>query len=809
MKFILLIMQTAIFTTDKVISSILKQLCLFLVLMVVNGLVQAQQSTQTIRGRIIDQESKQPIIGATVIVINGTATNGSTSDVDGYFKITQVTLGRKTLKVTYIGYETLNVPDIIVTAGKEVVLNLTLSEAITEMKEATVSYNRKADRTVTNNEMATVSSRSFNPDDTKKFAGALGDPSRMAANFAGVISGNDSRNDIVVRGNSPNAMLWQMEGVNIPNPNHFGSGYNTGGPVSMLNANNIAKSDFFTSAFPAQYGNANGGVFDLMLREGNYEKHEFIGQIGFNGFELGAEGPINKKSKATYIFNYRYSTLGLMKNIGINVGTGAATPLYQDINFKVAIPTKSKGKISIWGMGGLSAIDLLGKDVDTTEINFYGSKDENTIPRYRSGVVGLAYEKNITQKTFAKLTFAASGAFNKYTLDSIDIPADITYRKGEGNFTDYKYSAVLNITHKINAKHAIHVGANHDVMHFNYFNKDVFNKATIDTIRVNQSGNANLTQAYLQWKYRINARITTNIGMHTQYFDINKQFVVEPRAGLRFALNAKSSINAGYGMHHQTMPIYNIFVRNEFGNETNKSVKFMRSNHFVLGYENNVNKLWKLKAEIYYQYLDKIPVNQYASSFSAVNVGASFVPSDENDLVNNGTGNNYGTELTIERYFDKGFYLLATGSLFDSRYKGSDGIERNTAFNTKYAVNFLAGKEITLGKKGNVLYANIKLTSIGGKYFTPLDFATSQVAQRAMYDASQAFSSRQTAYFRTDFKIGYRKDYKKSSMEFAIDFQNITNHQNIFSQGYNKYNNSITYEYQQGFFPVPMFRYTF
>jgi hypothetical protein len=238
--------------------------------------------------------------------------------------------------------------------------------------------------------MATVSSRSFNPDDTKKFAGALGDPSRMAANFAGEVAGNDSRNDIVVRGNSPNAMLWQMEGVNIPNPNHFGNNFNTGGPVSILNANNIGKSDFFTSAFPAQYGNANGGVFDLVLREGNYEKHEFIGQIGFNGLEVGAEGPLSKKSKATYIFNYRYSTLAVMKNFGINPGTGAATPLYQDMNFKIAIPTKGKGKISFWGIGGVSAIDLLGEEVDTTEIDFYGSRDENTIPRYITGIISLS-----------------------------------------------------------------------------------------------------------------------------------------------------------------------------------------------------------------------------------------------------------------------------------------------------------------------------------------------------------------------------------------------------------------------------------
>jgi hypothetical protein len=149
----------------------------------------------------------------------------------------------------------------------------------------------------------------------------------MASNFAGVSGANDARNDIIIRGNSPSGLLWQLEGLNIPNPNHFGSLSSTGGPVSMLNNNVLDKSDFMTSAFPAQYGNALSGVFDLSLRNGNNEKYEFLGQVGFNGFELGAEGPFSKNSKSSFLINYRYSTLALFQQIGINFGTGSATPI--------------------------------------------------------------------------------------------------------------------------------------------------------------------------------------------------------------------------------------------------------------------------------------------------------------------------------------------------------------------------------------------------------------------------------------------------------------------------------------------------
>ncbi len=769
----------------------------------------AQQVTQTVRGTVVDKDTKQPLIGATIIVVNETQKLGSVTDANGVYKIANVPLGRQTIKATYLGYEPLLMPDVIVTAGKEIVLELGLTEALKKMNEVVISYDRKKDRTVTNNEMATVSSRSFNPDDTKKYAGALGDPSRMAANFAGVVAGNDSRNDIVVRGNSPNAMLWQLEGVNIPNPNHFGSNFGTGGPVSMLNANNIGKSDFFTSAFPAQYGNANGGVFDLVLREGNNEKREFLGQIGFNGFEIGAEGPFSKKSKASFIFNYRYSTLGLLKNVGVNAGTGAATPLYQDMNFKIAIPTKGKGKITFFGMGGISAIDLLAKDVDTSGVDFYGNINQNQLPRYSKAVVGSAFEKSLSSKTWAKFTLALSHSDDYYTADSISLPNPKTYKQAEGSFLDNKYSAVFNLTHKFNAKNTINAGFSNDLTAFNYSNRDYFYQGTIDTIRVKQTGTVNLTQAYAQWKHRFNSRLTLNVGLHSQYFDVNNKLAIEPRAGLRYALNDKSSVNLGYGLHHQNLPIYNLFVKNELGQENNKKLDFTRSNHLVLGYENMLTSKLKFKIEGYYQYIDNVPVNVFSSSFSAMNIGAAFEPSDESNLSNKGTGENYGVELTLERYFSKGFYFLATGSLFDSKYKGSDGIERNTAFNTNYAANLLAGKEFTIGKKGHIVYVNIKLTTIGGKYITPVDFDASKLKGEAVYKKDNAFSEKQDAYFRTDLKIGYRKDYKKSSMEFSVDLQNVTNHQNIFSQGYNKAKNTISTEYQQGFFPVPTFRYTF
>jgi hypothetical protein len=787
---------------------------LFLFISLMTGLF-AQQTTQTVKGRVIDEAAKYPVAGATVVLIQpeGQPLIGTSTDPDGYFSLKNVPIGRQTIKISFVGYNEQLIPNLIVTAGKEVVLNIALIEMVNALDEVVVSYDRSQDEKVTNNEMATLSARPFNLEDTKRYAGALGDPARMAANFAGVVSGNDSRNDIVVRGNSPTGMLWQFEGLNIPNPNHFGAFGTTGGPVSILNNNVLAKSDFMTSAFPAQYGNATAGVFDLKMRNGNSDKHEFLGQIGFNGFEFGAEGGLAKNSKASYLVNYRYSTLSLFQNIGVDFGTGSATPNYQDLNFKVFVPTGSKGRLSVFGMGGVSDVDFLGNDVDTTETNLYANENENVIVDFKMGVVGASYEYNISPKTFFKITTGVSGTEQQFRGDSISVVTREEFLSGKAKFTTQKYSSVFSITHKFNPKNTLVIGAMTDLMEFNLKDSEFSNEGTLERELVNIKDNSLLTQAYMQWKHRFNDRMTLNTGLHFQHYNLNNQAVIEPRLGLKYLLNSNSSLSIGYGLHSQTPSTYTSYVitstpqSQEF---TNKDVGFTRSHHVVLGYERQVNETTSLKIETYYQSIFDAPVTNHPSSFSALNSGASFAPLEEDSLVNKGKGFNYGVELTLERNFNKGFYYLFTTSLFDSRYEGSDGIERNTAFNTHYVVNALAGKEWKVGKtKNNVLVLNIKVSTVGGRYFSPLDENASSLEGEAVYDETKAYSLRQTPYFRTDIKLAYRKEMKKSTLETGVDLQNVTNNQNIFQQQYNRRTNQIVNEYQQGFFPVPFVRYTF
>jgi len=778
------------------------------------------QSAQTIRGRVVDEINKTPLIGVNIMVIGaGEALLGAATDVDGNYRIENVPVGRQTIKITYIGYEEQVIPNVLVTAGKEVILNLSLTESVSQLSEIVVVATTKDDKTATNNELAMVSARSFNVDDTKRYAGALGDPSRMAANFAGVIGGDDSRNDIVVRGNSPTGMLWQLEGLNIPNPNHFGSLNSTGGPVSMLNNNNLDKSDFMTSAFPAQYGNAVAGVFDIRLRDGNNQKHEFVTQVGFNGFEVGAEGPLSKNNNGSYIINYRYSTLGVFNALGIEFGTGSNVPLYEDLNFKFTLPAKNGGKWSIFGLGGKSSIDLLGSEaeLDGESDDLYGNENEDLFPRYRTAISGLSYEKSISPKTFLKITGGISYAEESFSGDSLvrDNNGEVIarYARGEAEFTTTKFSALAVFRTKLNSKNSLTYGGYVDVLNFDLFNRDIYANIGSDSVRINVEDVTTLYQGFATWRHRFNTKFSFNAGVHAQYYALNEQTAVEPRLGLQYLLTGRQSISIGYGIHNQIQSPYTSYVQTKVSDNqyilTNTKLKFTTSQHTVLTYDWNITDKLRLKAETYYQSITNVPVEELATSFSAINTGSSFVPVDQDSLVNNGTGRNYGIELTLERFFSQGYYFLITSSVFDSRYKGSDGVERNTAYNTQYVVNGLFGKEFTLGTKQKYLSINLKVTTIGGKYLTPINVAASQQFGRTIFQEDKAFSEKQDAYFRTDLRIAYRKEYKKSTLEFAIDLQNVTNNQNIFAQSYNPRTNTVVTQYQQGFFPVPFVRFTF
>lgn len=771
-------------------------------------LTTGQQLTQTIRGTVTDKQSKETLIGAGIVLIDSTTFKAASTDINGNFRLDNVEVGRRTFKISYMGYRD-NFATVIVTSGKEVVLNIELEQSVVTTKDVVITAEREKDKS--NNQLATVSARSFTIEETSRYAGSIGDPSRMAANYAGVSGANDSRNDIIIRGNSPLGLLWRLNGIEIPNPNHFGSLGSTGGPVSILNNNVLDKSDFMTGAFPAEYGNALAGVFDLQMRSGNNEKHEFLGQVGFNGFELGAEGPLKRKNNSSYLVNYRYSTLGVFNELGINVGTGAAVPKYQDLSFKFDLPTQKAGRFTVFGIGGMSNIEVLDKDRDTTKENLYDN-DIRSDGYFSNNmaVMGIGHTYFFNTTTFSKINFSASHSGEKYEIDTIRDYDEAAIPQYRNNSSQQKYITDISINKKFSAKNFLKTGITINFYNFDYVDS-VYNDGEWKSLTDFQ-GQAALYKFYSQWQHRFTDHLTLNSGVFAQMYDLNNTYAVEPRLGLRWEIRSNQSISLGTGLHSQIQPQYIYVVKSKMADDsyiqTNKDLDLTRSYHAVLAYDRTLTTDMRLKVETYYQYLFDVPVEKRKTHFSVLNEGADFQVSGVDSLFNDGTGTNYGVEITLEKFYSRGFYFLLTGSFFESKYKGSDGIERNTAFNGNYVTNALAGREWTIRNK-NVIAINLKTTYAGGKRYIPIDLKESQLTGETEYDFDHAYEDRRKDYFRTDIKFAYRVNRKKATHEFALDINNIFDTQNIFQQTYNAKTNSVKTEYQLGFLPIPMYKLTF
>lgn len=760
------------------------------------------QQTQNIRGIVTDQFTTEPLIGATVVVIDSTANLGGVTDIDGKYIIENVPVGRVNLQISYLGYEPLIIPNIELLSGKELVQNIQLQESAVSLNEVEIVYSRKEDKTVTNNEMAVLSSRPFNPEDTRKFAGSIGDPSRMAANFAGVVGADDSRNDIIIRGNAPTGLLWRLDGIDVPNPNHFGGLATTGGPITMLNTNVIGKSDFFTGAFLPEYGNALSGVFDLEFRNGNPESHEHMAQVSFNGLELGSEGPLNKKKTGTYIANYRFVDFSLL---GLDFDFR-----YHDFNFKVTQNIGKKGNLSITGIGGLSSLAFVNelKDIQNPggPANPFADQSSNLTSKYIAGNVIAKYEHRLSSKTLARLSYGISATDDIAEVDSVSLVDATAFPNERSNFTTQKHAAHLQVRHKFSPKFFLKVGT---ILDFNQLKLSrTFLNVSPSYQLISTNENVLLSQGYVQGKYRLSNRLTAIGGLHYQNFSLNQSQAVEPRLTLQYKVSGNIQLAAAYGIHNQTLPLNIYFNRDGNGALTNQNLDFTTSNHYVLALRHTFSPKWQYSIEAYYQKINNAGVSKQPSSFSTLNLGNDFDVSDAINLVNQGEGENYGIEVTLEHRFQDGYYVLANTSVFQSKYKGSDDIWRNTAFNNRYVVNLIGGKEFEF-KKGNIFGINGKLVLIGGKWLTPVDVAASMQSFETIYQTDKAFSDLQDAFFRTDIRLFYRLNKTKSTFEFSLDLTNITNQKNVFQEQFNPITGEVETTYQQGFFPVPSIRWLF
>ncbi|MFK7972887.1 MAG: TonB-dependent receptor [Bacteroidia bacterium] len=764
----------------------------------------SQNITQTIRGTVRDMDTQSPITGAAVYI--PALEKGAYTDEDGEFHIKEIPLGRHALFVSFLGYEARSFPNVVVTSGKEVVLTVDMTESVAETEEVVIVGGPKKGANA--NELSVVSTRAFSVDEGKRFAGSFDDPSRMASSFAGVSGGeDDSENEIVIRGNSPRFLLWRIEGIEVPSPNHFTDQGASSGAVSILSANMLANSDFSTGAFGAEYGNALSGVFDISLRKGNNEKREYAAQVGVLGADVALEGPFKKGGKASYLVNYRYSTLAILGGLGLEL-VGDAIPVFQDLSFKLHLPTQKYGTFSVFGIGGLSHIDDQGDWYRPDSSFGLVWKD-----RFDSdmGMAGINHHLLIGNKTVLKTSLAVTGQNVAYYEDEVD-STNVLRPSYEESFGTVTMRAKTELSHKINARHLVKAGAILSNDNYNLFSNDYDFEDKRWTEILRDSGNAMTAQAYANYRFRPTDRLTIVAGMHMMHFGLTSETSYEPRASIKYQLDEKSYVSAGFGVHSRRADLATFFAKNTDAEgrvtQPNINLGMAKARHYVIGYDRMFGDNIHLRAEAYYQDLYNVPVlNDSTFSESSLNSTAGFTTAD---LVNRGTGKNYGVELTLEKFFSDNWYFLVTTSLYESKYASIDGKEYNTRYNGNFVNNFLIGKEFLLGKsKQNRFSVSLRSVWSGGKRFTPIDLEASKDAGFTIRQWDRRFEERTPAYLRPDLSLNYIWNRKKVTHTIRFDIQNVISRTNSFGSYYDRRTDQIESDERGGMIPVLSYKVNF
>ncbi len=727
--------------------------------------------TGNISGEILDADAEFPIpLGNITLIKDSNEVLSAYSDEQGHFVLENVEVGRYDIKVTVIGYETKTLGGVLVTSGKTLQLNLKIKQANYKLEKVVVRTGKSKQEA--KNSMATVSARQLSMEEANRFAGGFDDPARLVSSYAGVAAGGIGSNGIVVRGNAPKGILWRMEGVPIPNPNHFAevAGFGAGG-ITALSSRMLDNSDFFTSAFPAEYGNALSGVFDLSVRKGNRNKHEHSLQASLLGVDMASEGPLKKGSKATYLANYRYSTLGLLDQFLPGNFFGIT---YQDLAFKLHIPSEKAGTFSIWGLG---LIDGSNGEPDTDTLSEeskwkYNYQLETSKSRQSTGIVGFSNQYWLKEKGYIKTTLTGSGS-NIYARSALlDSNFLESHPNNQIDYTNIDLQISSLINYKFNAWHTNRSGVIITISQFDFTLKEAPSVGRDLITFAKNNGESVLLQAYTQSSLNLSERLLLNGGIHFMYLGLNNNYSIEPRLGLNYKLSKKTNFSAGYGLHSQLekLSFYLANVPNGDNNTrlSNKNLELGKAHHFVLGFDHMITSNSHLRIEPYFQYLYDIPVidNHY---FSMLNLSDDFFINDA--LVNKGTGTNIGTDITLERFLNNGWYYLSTLSIFDSKYTGGDGIERNSRFNRNYLANLLLGKEWTVRKK-NLFSASIKYTYMAGDYKIDVDEEASLAAKDIILNSEHPYESKNPDSHIMSITFTYRVNKKKHSNHWSLQILN-------------------------------------
>ncbi|MDF1695774.1 MAG: TonB-dependent receptor [Saprospiraceae bacterium] len=792
---------------------------LILALLLISGISSAQDLTQTIRGVVVDADTQLPLIGAEIVAQNTEPLRGDVTDAEGRFRIQRVPIGRITLRLYYMGYETVILPNVVVNSGRETVLTVLMQESSTALQEVVINAYQGNGKP--NNSMALLGARSISMEEMNRLATGFNDPALITSNFAGVTNSGTGGNDIIVRGNSPKYMQWRLDGVPITNPNHFADQNAAMGTTSILNSNLLATSDFFTGAFPSEFGNVLSGIYDVRLRNGNNEKFEATLGVGLIGTDITVEGPLKKGYGGSFIANYRYSTSDVLSKAGLIEVEG--NPKFQDAAFKLKLPTQNFGTFSVFGIGGNSKFNLINATPENADLPgddiFSGQVYEDYDKSSNLYNLGLNHTVALSDQSYLKSSLSIS--LENLNQDVFQKTDSLGPRE-QSFISDLKkttYRGSTTFHQKIDAKNTFQAGIIYTLFDQNFNQQMRLNFSESLTTLLDFKEQLTNVRSFVSWKHQWNERVTFVGGIHNNNVIYNNEHTLEPRLSVQWKKSKKGTFNLGYGLNSRMESVHHYFaeVEDSEGNlhQVNKDLGLLKAHHINLGYEYHFSPNLVGKIDAYYQHLFDLPVEYNDTSyFSTINEGEEV---NYYDLVNEGTGQNYGIELSLQRYFSNHYYFLVNTSIYESTYKTLEGRTRNTRFNGNYLVNIIGGKEfVGLGKmKNKTIGVNAKFFMGGGQRIIPLlrdgEGNVSVNREAGIYwDYDKAFENKIEDIYQITLSMNYRIERPTTTHEFFLTLENITNNKGKLTEYYDSDSpEQVGHTTQFGLLPNFMYRLYF
>lgn len=742
----------------------------------------------TVEGQVVDVISGMPVRGAAVALSPGNVSLTAATDSSGHYSITAIPVGHYALRVAAMGFDTLEVPELWLRAGKQSVQRIELSPSANTLGTVTISAMARE-------RPAMLGVKAFTVEQSLRWPATFFDPARLVTALPGVAAVNDQANHLSIRGNSPNANAWLLEGVEVVNLNHTGNAGTptdlptlSGGGVNMLSAQMLGTSRLLTGVFPMGYDNALGGILDMRLRDGNAKRREWTLQAGLMGLDASTEGPIGTSTRSSYLVNYRYSTVGLLGALGVDLGDEAIT--YQDLSFHVALPIGKRGEWHLFGVGGSSSNKF--EAVHDTAVWEFDKDSRNITYTSTTGAIGARMRTPVGAKANLSAAMVLSGAYQRREEERLRPDYAVGYR-AETQLDERKLAGHVQLEGAAGARFHYEAGAS-------------LLERRIEGMR-NSTTSGWMVRPWVSGRWSLSEHVQAHVGMGVAWFTFSETAIAEPRAGLQWHMRHGRVLGLSAGMRSQ-MPQWQSFATGGAG----RVIGPTRSHDLVLGYDHPVNGRLSVHAEAYMQVLKDVPIGPLMAldNFMVWSVLNAWDEPVRFPLATNGKGRNMGVEASVDHRFANQLFYQANGSLYRSTFTLDGPTEHDSRWDGQFTANVLGGKEFKKAKNDRVRTwgLSMRLCLAGGFREQSIDQRMSAAIGQTAYNTPD-WDAPLADLYRLDLRIYLKRDRKGRTGLWALDLQNATNARNEAFRYYDHRQGGVVTKYQLGIIPNLSYRIEF